>query len=400
MTAALIVGDLHLGKSPNLGKPGIGTALNSRIIDQINLLDWLLDQAMEYNVELIVLTGDIFQDVKPDYTVVNIFFDFLKKCEIYNFEVHIVTGNHDIKRTGLNYSSILEVIDVWDTDHIFVYKQFNTIHKNGVSFTLMPFRDRRSLNCDSNLEALNILAEKLPYEVTGIPLGNDRVLIGHLALEGSLPVGDEFDDYNNELLCPLNMFEKYDYVWMGHIHKPQVRSKKPYIAHIGSLDISDFGETDHQKIVVVYDSGKSEKFQEILVPSRPLRKIELTIPPGSDTTTYVLEQLQILNEVKSLKKSILKLELKLVDAETSNVDRSVIEEYLTKLGVHYLCNFSESRKITVVPITKQVIENTIEPKQAIKLYAEQLQFDSEEMKQEYIKLAIRLIDDYHTSIKN
>ena len=40
-------------------------------------------------------------------------------------------------------------------------------------------------------------------------------MVGHLAIEGSLFVGDEVDDVANELFCELAMFEGYDCVWIG-----------------------------------------------------------------------------------------------------------------------------------------------------------------------------------------
>src|ERR1700748_1779591 len=103
MNKTLIVGDLHLGKNFALGKPGIGNALNSKAADQAKLLDWIFDQAIENYVRTIIFTGDVYEDPKPDYVLVNIFIQFLKKCEISKIEVHIIVGNHDLKRTGAQY---------------------------------------------------------------------------------------------------------------------------------------------------------------------------------------------------------------------------------------------------------------------------------------------------------
>jgi DNA repair exonuclease SbcCD nuclease subunit len=230
-----------------------------------------------------------------------------------------------------------------------------------------------------------------------IPNNYDRVLVGHLALEGSLFVGDEIDDYANELMCPLDMFTGYDYVWMGHVHKPQVRSKKPYVAHIGSLDISDFGETDHQKILVLYNPELSTKFIEIPVPSRPLRKVNISVPTQTEALPYIVEQLNTIHETSSFKDAIVRVEIKLSDAEAKNTNRSIIEKTIYDLGAFYICNISETRNITVVPINKQsTVENTINPKAAIKLWSEQYKFDSEEDKIAYINAAIEIITDCST----
>ena len=143
------------------------------------------------------------------------------------------------------------------------------------AFTIAPFRDRKSFGSPSNSEAINILRETFTYELASIPITYKKIMIGHLAIEGSIPVGDEIDDMANELFCPLDMFNGYDYVWMGHVHKPQIMKKSnPYIAHIGSMDISNFGETDQKKYIVIIncDSGVKD-FDIEYLPTRPLVKL-------------------------------------------------------------------------------------------------------------------------------
>lgn len=189
------------------------------------------------------------------------------------------------------------------------------------------------------------------------------------------------------------MFEGYDYVWMGHVHKPQVRLKKPYIAHIGSLDISDFGETDHTKIAVVYDTENPNKFLEIPVPSRPLRKVILSVPVQTDTTEYLLKELEKLDKDQYFKDAIVKIEVKLPGADSTNAQRNEIEKFVYSAGAYYICNFSESRNITVVPVSKQsAVDNSIEPKAAVKLWADTLSFETEEDKQTYINFAVSIIE--------
>ncbi len=396
MSVTLIVGDVHLGASLSVGKPGIGTALNSRIIDQSSLLDWIYETAINKLADAIIFTGDICEDSKPDYILLDIFIKFLKRCEIANIQIHIVAGNHDIKRAGNYYTSFLDLISSAEIHNTFIYKHVNTIYRAGACFTLFPYRDRRAFNCDSNVKAVEILADKLTYESAEMPVGWDRVLVGHLALEGSLPVGNEIDDLTNELMCPFKMFQDYDYVWMGHIHKPQVLSTKPYLAHVGSLDISDFGETEHTKIIIVFDTENPSKFIEIPVPSRPWRKISITVPNNTtDSTAFVVEEVSKIHQKLNLNAALLKIEIKLDGIDVKNVNRSEIEEAIYELGAFHISNFSEQRRVSVTPLNKQDdIDNTVTPKTAVKLYSEQLKFDSEEDKQNFIAYSNLVIEKF------
>ena len=396
MSRILVVGDLHLGRSINIGKPGIGSALNSRIIDQLHLLDWVLEQAKQKCAKTIIFTGDICQETKPDYILVEMFIEFLKRCEQFNLYVHIIAGNHDIKRTGSYYKSFLDLITVVKMPHVYVHKYANTIILNDVGFSMFPFRDRKSLNAKTDVEAFDKIRSILEYEQEEIPIGMDKILVGHLALKGSIFVGDEFDNEANELMCPLDLFSGYDYVWMGHVHRPQVRQKKPYIAHIGSLDISDFGETDHTKIVVLYDTDNPDKFTNIVVPTRPLKKLVIDVPENFDSTNYVVSNIIALSKKESIKNAIVKVEIKLLDEFATNVDRKEIEKTIYNLGAYHICNISESKNVSAIKIdTKLNIDNKIDAKAGIKIWVESEDFDSEEEKSNVIDLANKFVEDYN-----
>ena len=97
MSSTVILGDLHIGKSISIGRPGIGSALNSRLIDQITILDWTLDRCIDEMAENLVLTGDIFEDAKPHPTIITIFISWLKRCTDNGIKVHIIKGNQDRK---------------------------------------------------------------------------------------------------------------------------------------------------------------------------------------------------------------------------------------------------------------------------------------------------------------
>lgn len=403
MANALILGDVHLGKGVNIGKSGIGSSLNSRIVDQINLLDWTLDQAEEMWVSDIIITGDVFEDTKPHPSLITIFISWIKKCQAHDVNVHIIMGNHDILRNGFIYTSPLDIISEVDLDNIFIYKDINTFIVGTTAFTMMPFRDRKSFSVNTSAEALNLLKDSLTYELASIPTTYTKVLVGHLAIEGSIPVGDEIDDLTNELFCPVNMFEGYDYVWMGHVHKPQVMKKsKPYVAHIGSMDISNFGETDHKKFIVGLNTN-GEKFLENkdiwgikYLPTRPLKKVSIVVPKDTvDSTVYVLDELKKLD---AWDKAIVNVEVSLASPEIKSVNKSSIEKYLLSQGVFNVTKISESKKIGLV---KKDSLNTIDTKMdvasAIKTYANT--YVEDKMRPAFIELATEIHTTYKSEAK-
>jgi DNA repair exonuclease SbcCD nuclease subunit len=398
MSKALIIGDPHIGKGVSIGKPGIGTGLNSRILDQMKILDWLLDVADKYHVKRFIITGDVFEDAKPDYTLVVLLMGWLKHCELNNIAVDIIEGNHDMRRSGRTYISSLDIIASADFPHVSLHKTISTVYLENACFTMVPFRDRRSLECDTAKEALAKIASVLPYELAGIPSRCDKILVGHLALEGSLPIGDEFDDAINELLCPASMFAGYDYVWMGHVHRPHVLRKKPYIAHIGSLDLSDFGETDHTKIVVLYDSENPNKFTEIPVPSRPLRRVKFNIPAqiNMSPTDFALDLIGQMNDNVGLKNAIVKIDIRIEDPDAPPLDKELIANYIMAQGAQHICNFSESRNVFVVaPDKRDLVDSSVDPKAAIRLYADQLGLEDAD-KAHFIKLANEVVDEHNS----
>lgn len=402
MSLVLILGDIHFGKGTSIGKAGIGAVLNSRIVDQLNLLDWTLDQAIELHAKRIIITGDVFEDPKPHPELITLFVGWVNKCARYEVYVDIIMGNHDMLRTGEHVSSPLDIITEFETDYCTVYKDIDTIYVDNVAFTLLPFRDRKSYAVESNPEALKLLAMVISYELSSIPLPYTKVLVGHLAIEGSIPVGDEIDDLMNELFVTFDMFTGYDYVWMGHVHKPQVMRKKPFIAHIGSMDISNFGETDHKKHLVAFDTETSTHYN-IEIPTRNLSKITISVPKDTeDTTKFVLDEIK--SRGLDLNKSIVKLEIALSDPGLKPMNRPEIEKFLYKEGAFNIAGFSESKKIVLVK--KDVdgtgnIDTTMDVAAAVKLWADKKWPDAVDLlkKQKFIQSALDIYNDYKVGLK-
>lgn len=389
MQKVAILGDIHLGKGMSLGKAIPGTYLNTRIADQFKILDWFLYKCDEQHINNIILTGDVFEEPKPPPFLISLFIDWLKKCQHLNIKVHIIYGNHDFIRVGSQYSSPLDIINYSDLNDIYVYNDVSTIYIEETAFTLIPFKDRKSLECKTNSEAVDILSNLIEYERLMIPLTYKKIAIGHLALEKALFVGDDVEDIGNELIMPLSTFDNYDNVWMGHVHKPQILKNKPYIAHIGSMDVSNFDETDDQKIIVVYDCIE-HKFTSMVIPTRRLKNINLEIKDYvEDSTQYIIDQIDKLE----IDNCIVKLQINIENQDVHSIKKSKIEKKLHDKGVFHIYGIQEIKKSKIVKkenVKDDVNFNTkIDINSAIKSYADN--FVKKELSSKFIETCNKIL---------
>jgi exonuclease SbcD len=393
MARILIIPDLHLGANLSVGKTAKVGELNSRTQDKIKLLLWIVDMVVLHKVDRVVFTGDIFEDPKPDYIFFEILLDFFSHLEELKIPYHIIWGNHDFTRRGDKYFSVLDLIKYFNHNNLaHLHPEFDHLIIDGWNLVFAPFRDRRSFNVDSNQSALELLRAKFNKHLQD----KQNILIGHFTLEGSLYVGNEIDDYHNELICPLDYFDKFDWVFMGHIHKPQFL--KPNIMHVGSVDVSDFGEVDHVKNLMLFDS-ESNSITPIIIPTRHFFHFKITIPKDKDALVYLEEWFLAKDKQSSLKDAIVKVELFL---DEHVINRKDVEKILYNLGVFNIPSFVEHKNTMLVSFEKKnLMVGVSDPKTALKVYAENnTRLNDHKFKKVFIEYSNQILEKYATNQTN
>jgi len=176
---------------------------------------------------------------------------------------------------------------------------------------------------------------------------------------------------------------------MGHVHKPQVMQKSPHVAHIGSMDISNFGETDQTKFIVVFDCTTREDpwFVEHL-PTRALKKFSVAVPKDTeDPTEYVLEQLR---QEKTWDKAIVRVEVSLATPEMKSVNKATIEKYLSAQGAFNITGITESKKVMLIKKdNNNIMDTKMDVSTSIKTYAEKYIQDG--ARAAFIELAVEIV---------
>jgi len=163
------------------------------------------------------------------------------------------------------------------------------------------------------------------------------------------------------------------------------------------MDASNFGETDHDKIIVVIDQFADNFFSNKTLPTRSLKKISIIVPKDTeDSTQYVLDELN--KNYSSLDKSIVKVEVSLASQDLKSVNKSQLEKYLVEHGAFSIASISESKKVNLIKKdSNNLLDNKMDVTSAIKAYSEL--YVEEKDRSSFIDLAVSIYNTYQSENK-
>lgn len=254
--------------------------------DQLYVLEQLKAYAIEYDVDAVIIAGDIFDRSVPPAEAVDALNDFLEQLTI---ELHIpvimISGNHDsAKRLGFGAKHMRQAGLHILSDIAEVTKPITIDSDTGpVNFYGIPYHDpvevREVFDCEVKTydQAHSYLVDQINAVCsTDIP----AVLISHCFIDGAeeseserpLSIGGA-DRVSYE---PLKDF---DYVALGHLHAPQYKGVE-YIRYSGSLLKYSFSEYKQQKgitLVEMDQKGLVSHQHLALEPQHDLRVLEGTL---------------------------------------------------------------------------------------------------------------------------
>jgi exonuclease SbcD len=171
-----------------------------------------------------------------------------------------------------------------------------------VQFVLLPFPSASRLLLGSERattaeELHRPMAQRVAGWIRGLredprfDTGLRTVLVAHLSVTGAdFSCGWFTLTEQNDVIADANDLPVgWDYVALGHVHKPQVLRGLPHVRYAGSLDRLDFGERDEPKGVVLVDLGPDgRRGDPRFIPIEPTRLVDVRVADAGVT----VEQLQ------------------------------------------------------------------------------------------------------------
>lgn len=246
-------------------------------------LDWLLHTIQEHNVELLLVSGDIFDTALPSSESTNLYYRFLYRLyKETNAYAVITAGNHDSARHLEAPREFLEmgriyVVGLADEPA----KCVVTLPRDNprVAVAAVPFlseSDLRHLSyeteADRNERYRQWLKAFYADCVAVMPAELPKILMGHLFVQGGKIGNSERNvQIGGATATHASDFpENVSYVALGHLHRPQTIDGTDYsIRYSGSPIPLRFNETGYRKKVYLLelsDDGTLIRDEEIEIP--------------------------------------------------------------------------------------------------------------------------------------
>lgn len=272
----LHLADLHLGKI---------LQEQSLIEDQEYMLKEIIKIIKNEDIGAVLISGDVYDRSVPPAEAVNLLDDFLKiLIKELKIKVFIISGNHDSK-DRLGFGS-----KIFEDEGLYIESKYNgNLRKieiedeyGKLNIYMLPFikpvevkqyfEDDLENNYNTAINKI-IKKEKINKEERNIILVHQFVTAGTVEPERSESEVLTLGGIEN---VDVSNFDDFDYVAIGHVHRPQ-KIGRDTARYAGTMLKYSFSEINHNKTVPIIDfkeKGNIEINLKELAPIRDMREIK------------------------------------------------------------------------------------------------------------------------------
>lgn len=266
----LHLADLHLGKI---------LQEQSLIEDQEYMLNQIIKLIKKENVETVLISGDVYDRSVPPAEAVNLLDSFLKTLiKELKIKVFIIAGNHDSKdRLGFGskifedeglyieskYTGNLRKVELQDE-----YGQLNIYMLPFVKPVEVKHFFEDDLENNYNIAINKIIGkEEINKRERNIILVHQFVTAGTIEPERTESEVLSLGGIEN---VDVSNFNDFDYVAIGHVHRPQ-KIGRDTARYAGTMLKYSFSEINHNKTVSIIEIKEKGDININLVQLNPLR---------------------------------------------------------------------------------------------------------------------------------
>jgi len=287
--------DLHLGKRVNEF---------SMLDDQKYILTKIINVIDDQKPDGVMIAGDIYDKSVPSAEAVELFDDFLVRLAKRSLQVFIISGNHDSPERLAFGGRIMDISGIHFSP-VYDGRVEPFVLEDGygpVSIYLLPFIKPANVRRFFPEEETETYSDALKTAVSAmnINISQRNVIITHQFVTGAVRSESEDISVGGMDNVSASVFDDFDYVALGHIHRPQnIGSER--IRYCGTPLKYSFSEASDEKSVTVIEMEEKGTLSVTEVPLTPLHDMkeirgsydELTLKSFYDGTDYPEDYIHI-----------------------------------------------------------------------------------------------------------
>lgn len=257
--------DLHLGKR---------VYEFSMLEDQQYILEKILEIIDAERPDGVLIAGDVYDKSVPSAEAVALLDHFLVSLSRRNLHTFVISGNHDSPERmafggRLMEQSGIHLAPVYSGE----VRPFTLTDEYGpVNIYLLPFlKPAHVRRCFPDREIASYTgALSAAVEAMEVPPEQRSVLVTHQFVTGAVRCDSEDLSVGGSDNVDVSVFDRFDYVALGHIHSPQHVGRET-VRYCGTPLKYSFSEAGHQKSLTVVELGEKGSCSLRTVPLVPLR---------------------------------------------------------------------------------------------------------------------------------
>lgn len=238
---------------------GLKVKTNTMADDQRSFFDQLYKIIKKENVDAVVVAGDIYDSAVVSADAISLYNEAVTKiCRDLKTPMIVIAGNHDSGPRLAAYGELLEVAGLYVSGQI--TRDIKPVSIGNTDFYMLPFFNRDEVctlfpEHKDKIHSLNDAARVLCDYIREImDKSRVNVVVAHANIVGAeLSESDRAAQIGTADPISVEVFHDFDYVALGHIHKPQKFTET--IRYSGTPLKYSFGaEEEHTKGVVIFDT--------------------------------------------------------------------------------------------------------------------------------------------------
>jgi exonuclease SbcD len=260
---------------------------NSQLEEQTLFLKWIENYINVEKIDVLLISGDIFDSASPSNQSMKMYYNFLMKLKATSCKSVIITGgNHDSAGILNAPKDVLEALSIKVVgkateaieDEVFEID----IDNEKVIIAAVPYLRDGDIRRAVAGESFEDLTDKYKtalmnhYQAAAaqcklINTNNAPVIaMGHLFAIGGTISDSEQNIYVGTLghIGAADFPTYFDYIALGHLHRPQIIGGNEKVRYSGSPNILSFSEVNYDKkvLVLTVEENKITTIKDAVIP--------------------------------------------------------------------------------------------------------------------------------------